>query len=428
MKKVIKKIKNRPAHRKKLIKKRVKRNNVKDKKISLKEGLMKTKEDKVILNISNPDKSLKSLVRDIFNLREARRQINFLGVDVKNISRHIGNHFIEKCAKKLNKIGKIIDNKKIEHKSGKYFNLSKEYNELIPHNFTFRTIDEFLINNKEKIKKEIRLLELLKSYNELRRKDYYIRSLNRSKEEDIKDNISIAQNESLNMSMNNIEKSVEGENHVNISDFYYEKALYETNYIFEVMKRESEEFQKIKKFLYRYSTENLCPYKKLELLELYKLRDRDSNFKEYEYLFWLGCETPHLYSILRHGLRFPMKLESSKIYNYGPGIMISHNPYAQLQYCIARNNIAYLFIVGNNGLKSKKVHMVHPNYPEKLKKDYDSVYIEHKIKLIESFVGEDEKRYDYDSYCDYIVYNLDKIKLVYLAKIEIPSILITYFS
>ena len=153
MKKVIKKIKNRPAHRKKLIKKRVKRNNVKDKKISLKEGLMKTKEDKVILNISNPDKSLKSLVRDIFNLREARRQINFLGVDVKNISRHIGNHFIEKCAKKLNKIGKIIDNKKIEHKSGKYFNLSKEYNELIPHNFTFRTIDEFLINNKEKILK-----------------------------------------------------------------------------------------------------------------------------------------------------------------------------------------------------------------------------------------------------------------------------------
>ena len=425
MKKVIKKIKNRPAHRKKLIKKRVKRNNVKDKKISLKEGLMKTKEDKVILNISNPDKSLKSLVRDIFNLREARRQINFLGVDVKNISRHIGNHFIEKCAKKLNKIGKIIDNKKIEHKSGKYFNLSKEYNELIPHNFTFRTIDEFLINNKEKIKKEIRLLELLKSYNELRRKDYYIRSLNRSKEEDIKDNISIAQNESLNMSMNNIEKSVEGENHVNISDFYYEKALYETNYIFEVMKRESEEFQKIKKFLYRYSTENLCPYKKLELLELYKLRDRDSNFKEYEYLFWLGCETPHLYSILRHGLRFPMKLESSKIYNYGPGIMISHNPYAQLQYCIARNNIAYLFIVGNNGLKSKKVHMVHPNYPEKLKKDYDSVYIEHKIKLIESFIDDKSKKeYKYDSYCDYIVYNLDKIKLVYLAKIEIPSILI----
>ena len=169
----------------------------------------------------------------------------------------------------------------------------------------------------------------------------------------------------------------------------------------------------------------MCPYKKLELLELYKLRDRDSNFKEYEYLFWLGCETPHLYSILRHGLRFPMKLESSKIYNYGPGIMISHNPYAQLQYCIARNNIAYLFIVGNNGLKSKKVHMVHPNYPEKLKKDYDSVYIEHKIKLIESFIDDNSKKeYKYDSYCDYIVYNLDKIKLVYLAKIEIPSILI----
>jgi len=417
MKKVIKKIKHKPAQRKKFQKKRKIRQNKKDKNLLLKEGLKKTKEDKVLVNLSEPVKNLKSLIRDIFNLREARRQINFLGVDVKCISEHINRDFVEKCTEKLNDICEIIKNTKLGHKSkkDKYFNLSVEYNRLIPHHYPIINIDNFLINNETKIKKELRILELLLSYRELRNKDYTIRE-----ELYNEDNNSINLNDSLNLSVNNNEKSVEEENHVNISTAYYKKALNETDYVFTLIEENTEEFEKIKKFLYRYSEKNKCTYPKLNLLQLYRLNKKKQGFKEYENLYWYGCETPHLYSILRHGIRFPIKIKENNIYNFGNGIMISHNPYTQLQYCLPRNNIAYLFVCGNDGLKSKKVHQNHPNYPRHLDKSFDSVYIEHKIKVSLDEDNSEDFNMRYDVYCDYIVYDKHKINLLYLAKIEIP--------
>ena len=91
--------------------------------------------------------------------------------------------------------------------------------------------------------------------------------------------------------------------------------------------------------------------------------------------------------------------------------------------------MAYLFVCGNNGLNSKKAHYYHPDYPENLDKKYDSIFIEHKIKLLEDKnekdkVEEEEEENDkpkpHDSYCDYVVYDLDKINLLYIAKILIP--------
>ena len=418
MKKITKKNKHKPAQKKKIEKKREKRKNQQNNKLTLREGLKKTDDDKVFLNPSDQVKSLKSLIRDIYNLREARRQINFLGVDIKNISAHIDEHFIHKCTNKLNEICKLIIDEKRDHKSkkDKYFNLTKEYYKLIPHHFSIPNANWFVINDKNKIKKELRILELLLSYRELKIKDEIIRS-----EINEIENNSVNLNESLNMSINNYEKSVEEENHANISTSYYEKALIETNYIFKTIQNNSDEFNKIKNFLYRYSEKNKCTYPPLKLLQLYKLNDKYHCNQECDNLYWFGCETPHLYSILRHGLRFPLKIKPNLIYHFGYGIMISHNPYTQLQKCIARNNIAYLFVCGNNGLKSKIVHKEHPNYPKTLEKDYDSVCITHDIKVV---VDEDEyEEYDgkdYDCYCDYVVYDLDKIKLLYLAKIQIP--------
>ena len=418
MTKEIKKNKTKPAIRKKFEKKKENRKNQKNKKLTLKENLKKTKEDKVILNIADPSQSLKSLIRDIFNLREARRQINFLGVDIKCISKHINEEFINKCIKKLNRIGEIVENKEYDHKKKKdlYFDYSKKYNYLIPHNFSFNNYGSFLINDKEKIKNEIRLLELLKSYRELKNKDFYIKGLINDE-----DNNSVNLNDSMNLSVNNMEKSVEDENRANISNSYYEKALIATDYLFQIIEEGKEEFNKIKSFLYRFSDKNMCAYPKLKLLQLYKLTNKYHEFKGYENLFWYGCETPHLYSILRHGLRWPIVLNSNNIYNYGKGIMISHNPYSQLKYCLARNNIAYLFVCGNNGLKSKIVHHFHPNFPKELNKKYDSICIRHKVKLIiDDGQEEDNSIKKYDEYYDYVIYDMSKINLLYLAKIQIP--------
>ena len=158
----------------------------------------------------------------------------------------------------------------------------------------------------------------------------------------------------------------------------------------------------------------------MKLLQLYKLTKQEEEFKEYECLYWYGCETPHLYSILRHGLRLPIEIKEKNIYNFGRGIMISHSPYTQLKYCLPRNNIAYLFVCGNDGLKSKVVHKRHPKYPYTLDKSFDSVCIEHKIKLTVDEENSEDYDHDYDIYCDYIVYDKKKINLLYLAKIEIP--------
>ena len=425
MKRIPKKTKTKPASKKKHQKKREIRKNEKDKKLSLKEGLKKTNEYKVILNLSEPAQNLKGLIRDIFNLREARRQINFLGVNLKIIKEHISEKYIDKCLDKLNEISKIINSSKFDHKKKKdlYFKYSKKYNRILPHNFSFNSYQSFLINDKLKIKNEIRLLELIKSYRELRNKDFYIKTLINEEE-----NNSVNLNDSLNQIGNNNEKSIEEENKANISNSYYEKAVKATNYLFNLVSEDTEEFNRIKQFLYRYSDRNMCAYPKLTLLQLFRLTKKYHTFKEYENLFWYGCSTPHLYSFLSHGLRWPIVLKSTNIYHYGKGILISHNPYTQLKYCLARNNIAYLFVCGNNGLNSKKAHHFHPDYPEKLNKKYDSIFIEHKIRLLddkdkdkdneEEEEEEEEKPCDY--YCDYVVYDLNKINLLYIAKIQIP--------
>ena len=62
-------------------------------------------------------------------------------------------------------------------------------------------------------------------------------------------------------------------------------------------------------------------------------------------------------------------------------------------------------------------------------KKYDSIFIEHKIKLLEDKNENEEEKDEeeendkpkpHDSYCDYVVYDLDKINLLYIAKILIP--------
>lgn len=410
-----KKIKTKPAISKKFIKKKEKKENKKeDKCLLLKENLKKTENDKVLISFDQKH-NLKRLIRDIYNVREARRQINFLGVDVKNVSRHIGEKFIDECQKKLNKIYKIMTNKELSDnkKSKKYFDLSKSYNRMLPHNFYLPSLDLFLINNESKIKKEIRILELLKSFRELRNKDNEIKeAINQV------DNNSVNLNESANMSVNNLEKSVEEENHQIISYSYYEKALYGTKYLFYLVDEQSKEFERIKSFMLRFSDKYMCTYPKLKLLQLYRLTKKEEHFKEYECLYWYGCETPHFYSILRHGLRFPITLESNNIYKYGKGILISHNPYTQLKYCTTRYDIAYLFVCGNSGLKSKVIHHYHPEYPKNLNEKYDSICIEHKIRLKE--IENEDYSNKWDSYCDYVVYDLSKINLLYIAKILIP--------
>ena len=208
MKKIVKKSKNQPASKTKMQKKKELRNK---RKIISK--LEKSNQDKAVEenNLENKSEeiiSIKKLIRTIFNVREAKRQLSFLGIDLKTTSLNINDKLFESCFKKLVEIDKLINDKKIDHKTKKdrFFDLTKQYYKLLPHSFPYPDYGMYLINDIDKIQREICLLELIKSYNELDIKFQKIK--NKIKELNLKEenelNNSISLNDSINLSVNNI--------------------------------------------------------------------------------------------------------------------------------------------------------------------------------------------------------------------------------
>ena len=358
----------------------------------------------------------KSLIRTIFNLREAKRQLLFLGIDIKNIPSKLNDELYKSCCEILSEIDKIMNSKKINHKKkkDKYFNLSKEYYKLIPHTFPFPDYNMYLINDISKIQRELWLLELIKSYSQL---ETVFETIKNNKEENDLNN-SVNLNDSINQSVNNIENPIEEEHHVNISNSFFEKALTEFDFSIDLISHSDKKYKEINQFLEAFSTKGAGPFPPLELIDLFKLSREDDKSKEVN-LLWYGCEIPHFYSILKNGFRLPFKEAPKNAYIYGKGIQFSDNPYKQLQKCLPKNSIAYLFICTTDNLNLKFIHLHHKDYPEKLDKKFNTVTIRNKIKM--SFEDSDEESNDKPThYYDFIIYNPSLVKISYIAKIKIP--------
>ena len=416
MKRINKKNKNKSANKKKINKKREIR-----KKLKSKTKKNKINENKLIkvenANKSDDNYSLKALIRTIFNLKEAKRQLSFLGIDFKSLPPIIKDQFFKSCCDILVQIEKIIYSKEINHRSkkDKFFNLSKEYYKLVPHIFPFPDYNLYLINDIDKIQREICLLELIKSYYELEQQFFKIKN---NKDENDLNNSNL--NDSINLSVNNLENPIEEERHISISNQFFEKAISEFDYSINVVDKFSDEYEDIREFLDLYTTNKDGPFPPLNLLELFRLDKENDNFKEVN-LFWYGCEIPHFYSILKNGLRLPFKEAPKNAFIYGKGILFSDNPYRQIQKCLPKNNIAFLFICSTGKLTPKFVHLHHKNYPEQLKEKYNSISIRYKIKLtLEDSDEKSKTKKPYTHYYDFIIYDLSLVKLKYIAKIEIP--------
>ena len=271
----------------------------------------------------------------------------------------------------------MINDKNINHKTkkDKLFDLAKQYYQLLPHSFPYPDYGMYLINDIGKIQREICLLELIKSYNELDIKFQKIR--NKIKELNIKEenelNNSINLNDSINLSINNIENVSEEEQHRRniISDAFFEQALTQLDYTINLIDRDSVDFKEIDGYLNLYSTIKDGPYPPLILDELFQLKKKTEESKTKNIFYWYGCEITHFYSILRHGFRTPDKEAPKNAFIYGKGILLSKNAYSQIQKCLPKNNIVYLFVCSVNEMKPKTVHLHHKNYPEHLKENYN---------------------------------------------------------
>jgi len=435
MKKIVKKRKNKPASKTKLQKKKKLRN--KRKIISKKD---KPNCDAAIEANNNENKSeetrsIKRLIRTIFNVRESKRQLSFLGIDFKTTSLDINEELFKSCFKKLVEIDKLINEKNIDHKNrkDKLFDLSKEYYQLLPHSFPYPDYGMYLINDISKIQREICLLELIKSYNELDIKFQKIK--NKIKELNIKEgkekenetelNNSIYLNDSINLSMNNIENISEEELHRRniISDAFFEKALSQFDYTINLLDRNSYDFQVIDGYLNLYSKKKGGPYPSLILAELFQLKKKNEENNPKNTFYWYGCEITHFYSILRQGFRCPNKEAPKNAFSYGKGILLSQNAYSQIPKCLSKNSTIYLFICSVNGMKAKTVHLHHKNYPEHLKENYNSIKIKRRIMMpsgdeeCEDVSNEDRP---YITSEDFIIYKPSLIQIHYIAKVEIP--------
>jgi hypothetical protein len=419
MKRISKKNNNKGANKKKCQTKKEKR------KILRAKHRKKTADEKNNIDVeaSNANKNedirkKKNLIRTIFNLREAKRQLSFLGIDIKNISSKLNDELFKSCCEILSKIDRIINSKHINHKGkkDKYFHLSKEYYKLIPHTFPFPDYNMYLINDISKIQRELCLLELIKSYSQL---ETVFQTIKYNKEENDLNN-SVNLNDSINLSVNNIENTTEEEHHVNISNPFFEKALTEFDFSINLISHSDKKYKEINTFLEIFSIKDKGPFPPLVLIDLFELSREDDKNNEVN-LLWYGCEIPHFYSILKNGFRLPFKEAPKNAYIYGKGIQFSDNPYKQLQKCLPKNNIAYLFICSTDNLNLKFIHSHHKDYPEKLDKKFDTVSIRNKIKM--SFEDSDEESNDkppYVNYYDIIIYDPSLVKVSYIAKVQIP--------
>ena len=402
--------------KKKEIRKKLGRHAKKKNIVTSNENINFIHEEKNLDNKNEDNKRIKSLIRDIFNFREVKRQLSFLGLDYKNISTNEGNKLYKSCCNILSEIDEIINSKEINHKKkkDKYFELSKQYYKLIPHTFPFPDYNLYLINDIEKIKREICFLEIIKSFSELEKTFKKIK--NEREENDFNNSINLK--DSMNLS-ENIENISEEENHTNISNFFYEKALSEFDYEISVVKHDTEKYHIIKNLINLYSTKGKGSYPPLTILELFSLnKSNEKEIDDYNLLFY-GCEIVHFYSILKNGLRLPLKEAPKNAFSYGKGILLSDNPYNQIQKCLPKNKIIYLFICNLEKVAPKTVHLHHKSYPNHLDKKYNSIAIKHKINLPPSENPYEELNLFINSY-DYIFYEPSLIKINYIVKLQIP--------
>ena len=414
MKKIIKKTKS--AHKTKIEKKK----EIRKKESAKAKPNNKIDTKKMNTIIKGKDKiedknKIKSLIRAIFNIREAKRQLNFVGIDYKNISLNNNDELFTKSCDILKKIDEIIESKDMNHKSkkDKFFQLSKEYYKLIPHTFPFPDYNLYLINNIEKIKREICLLELIKSCSDLEKTYNKIRT---EKEENDANSVNL--NESLNISINNLENVPEGEYHSSISNYFYEKALLEFNYPITVLQYKSDEYNEVEQLINAYSTIFGGPFPPLKVLEIFCLNDSNKKINT-DTLYFFGCEIIHFYSILKNGLRLPLKKAPKNVFTYGKGILLSDNPFDQIQKCLPKNNTVYLFICKVDKFKAKKVHISHKNYPEKLDKEFNSIVLKKKLQLPPND-SSDENSSGYMLSFNFILYDPSLVELYYIVKVQIP--------
>ena len=108
---------------------------------------------------SNLNKSVQDLIRLIFNMNMMQKAMEEIGYDAKKMPLgKLSKETIKKGYEALKKIADVLEKKA----SGDLADLSGEFYTLIPHDFGFKKMSQFVINTQDKLKAKLEMLDSLK--------------------------------------------------------------------------------------------------------------------------------------------------------------------------------------------------------------------------------------------------------------------------
>ena len=362
----------------------------KEEKSSKKSSAQKPKKSKSLLS-----KPLEDFIKLIYNTNIMNTQMKEIGYDNNKLP--LGKLARETLKEGYNILKQI--EKELSSKSPNHNNLllySSQFYSKIPHNFGYQKMVNFIINTKEKLKAKVELIDSLSD-------------------------ITIA-----TKIIDEGEKVNDDENKLLYS--YYQKLHCKI--------RPMDSTEKIYSILEKYLTvkSKSYAYKKLTLLEAFEI-EREGEKERFNtkignrILLWHGTRITNYVGILSQGLRIAPPEAPSSGYLFGKGLYFADMAAKSSCYCYPMNNIGLIILAEVALGKMDERKETDSSLPSTLKKGCNSAhgigrckpgggeYIE-KDLFVPNGQEEIEINANNLSYNEFIVYNVNQVKLKYVLKIK----------
>ena len=350
------------------------------------------------------EKPIANLLKLVFDLKSFNKQMQNIGYDSDKIPLgQLSSEVIKEGYNYLNQLEKIIEDSNNSKYSNKIYDLSSSYYTLIPHNFGMYHMSNFVINSLDLIKKEHELLDSIKNFK------IVSGILHSNKNEKNKDKKEISLKEKL------------------------EEFMYDIKYL----PKEDINYSIIEQYLMNSNYIKNSP--RIKLNEVFKVEEKKTtqnklNLKSNKKLLWYGVSISNFANIFKNGMELPSPEAPIFSYMFGKGIYFSDIAIKSFYNSHPQNNVGLMLLceveLGNVEERFKadiklpqtmeknknSIKVIGMNYP-----DESGNYINEEGTIIPTgriLVNQDSNKKSYFDYNEYIVYNLEQIKIKYITKVQ----------
>lgn len=338
------------------------------------------------LKSSSLKKPVADLISLIFDTQMANKQMQDIGYDTKKMPLgKLSKNSIEKGYAVLKKLLDAIESGKKKDLD----TLSSEFYSLIPHDFGFKNMSNFIIKDEETVKKKLELLDSLSN---------------------------------VKATFELLQQKGGGDN---ILDANYKKLKCNIDPI----DKGSKEFKLIQQFI-----DNTCEGEKTQIINMYSL-DRDGEDGRYtkkldnKMMLWHGSRLANFVGILSQGLRIAPPEAPASGYRFGKGIYLADMFSKSHGYCNSWGSDGTFCILLCESALGTPNELLHDNFnASKLPSGKHSTKAlghmaphEKHHKEIEKGIlipqGKPEKTKHQNSSCyhnEFIIYDIKQVKLRYL--------------